>query len=95
MPTDFAASRSWRVTTQSSGLAVGSPLGCVWAMMNAAAFARIAVRRISRGWTSDASRIPRVAWAYWPEAGTWLVWWMAEGGVVMLFADDASELQGQ
>ena len=43
---------------RSSPLGVGSPLGWLCAMTNAAAFDKQAALKTSRGWTRDASRVP-------------------------------------
>lgn len=52
-----ASCKRW-LSTASSSLGVGSPLGWLWAMMTAAALARIAAMKTSRGWTKQAVNVP-------------------------------------
>src|SRR6185503_3750663 len=54
------AATSCSVTERSATLAVGSPLGWLWATMIADAPIAIATRNVSRGWTSEESTKPVV-----------------------------------
>lgn len=54
----WAASRSFRVRWMSGVLGAGSPLGWLCAAIMAAADARIAARKTSRGWASAQVNVP-------------------------------------
>src|SRR5207244_12989676 len=58
MPTSSPAWRRRWVMAQSSADGVGSPLGWLWTRMSAAAAARMAGAKTSRGWTSAAVSEP-------------------------------------
>lgn len=58
IPTKRETRSRRRVTSRSSGLGSGSPLGWLWATTIAAAESRIAGRKTSLGWTRLVFRVP-------------------------------------
>ena len=60
MPSCSPAALNCRVTCRSSADGSGLPDGWLWTRMRAAARSTTASRKTSRGWTSEASRMPLV-----------------------------------